>query len=375
MAAGLPFAYMRRMAHVPVGTAYTSTIEAALLVDFVCKRCGHAAVARVRSKGEGQATAYAFIGGARAKARATGVAAADLKANAAAVVSLAKCPACSFVDQEAASAARTVAFLKSAAVVAVATLMAVLLPERSATMVWAMPLIGVVAAFVQYQKASWRWSEVDERVEFVKGAKKKRSRGGERASALRLGFAWGETVAEVPLSWPFAQGLRLGLLRLDAGGPCWLEAADLDESSEEDARQRALANLQKAGKSGLLEVEPGVYRGRWNDQLAASRLAAPALFRELRLSGAAVAFTSSEDTLFVAGSEDRPGLERAFALSRQDLPRVLDDDASPAGRFTAHPWVLTGAGWQPWAVPEDHPLRPAIAALDAMLGERGWRPG
>ena len=88
-----------------------------------------------------------------------------------------------------------------------------------------------------------------------------------------------------------------------------------------------------------------------------------------------VAFTASEDTLFIAGSEDEAALLRAFELSREDLQRVLDDETTVAGRFTAHPWLFHDGGWTPWELADGHPLKQKVAELDAELGDRGWRPG
>lgn len=361
------------MAHIPIGTRYTSTVEGTLTLDFVCSRCGAMSSARVKAKGEGEATAYAFIGGDRAKAKASVSADEDLRRSAALLARIAPCPSCGFVDEAVRSSLRSSAFMRAIGVVGASVALAIFLPERAGILSSFLPVLGVLVALFDYHKQSWRWSEARERVEFLRGApghrKKKR-----QADRLRPAFAWGETLDEAELTWPFAPSLHLGVLTSVEDDLSWVSIEDLGELSDDDAKAKALANLERVSASGLVLVEPGVFRGQWNDQLAAARLALPELARTLSVAGTPVAFTPSEDTFFVAGLDEPRALERAFELSKKDLERVLGDDSS-AGRFTAHPWILTGQGWQPWSPPPGHALQAKIALLDAQLGAAAWRPG
>src|SRR4051794_13548998 len=101
------------MARIPIGIRYDSNLEGELLARFVCRSCKFEGMARVKSKGEGDATAYAFIGRQGARARAAEAAQADLAKNAANLVSLAPCPSCFEVDKAAVADVRSAALLKS----------------------------------------------------------------------------------------------------------------------------------------------------------------------------------------------------------------------------------------------------------------------
>ncbi|MEW6432591.1 MAG: hypothetical protein AB1730_13895 [Myxococcota bacterium] len=115
-----------------------------------------------------------------------------------------------------------------------------------------------------------------------------------------------------------------------------------------------------------------MWQGRRKDELAASRLMLPELFSGLNQRGELIAFTPSEGTLFLAGSEDAEALVKAATLALDDAREVIED--SPlAGRFTAVPWVLRDGRFFPWTVPAGHALTAQLAELDALMNGCGWR--
>ena len=170
------------MARIPIGMEYESTVEGDVLAPFACKRCGHTATASVKSKGRGEATAVAFIGTEGAKSRAAEEATADLLKNATALAQLAPCPKCGAVDEEAVAAERSGAFGKSALLCVGFIALMLVFPTRSSggSLAWLVPIVGVVAAFVTYRKAAWRWEEAAERVRF--GVKAARRSGPSRTA-------------------------------------------------------------------------------------------------------------------------------------------------------------------------------------------------
>lgn len=329
--------------------------EADLAFLFTCQKCGHHGPVGVQRKGEGQAKP---------------VTEADRKHEtllASLFVAGSPCPRCGHANDSFRETARTRILLVGAGMMAVPLLVGVGKP--------AVIVPGLLAAFVvaayYYGRASYLWKRHDDRFVIVKDDEPEVA---QPVDGVRPALVWGETLGEAPLNWPFLQSLHLGLLRLEDEGPSWLDPKDLSGEAESEARAKAMANLERASHGGLSEVEPGVLRGEWKDGIAASRLALPHLFKDLTLEGSPVAFTASEDTLFIAGSQNAAALERAFALSKQHLEKVRADDASPASTFTAHPWVLNNGDWAPWQVPEEHPLRAEIASFDATLGSNAWRP-
>jgi hypothetical protein len=356
---------------------YRSTREGDVLLDFVCKSCGCEARARVRSEGEGEARATLFIGMSTAKERASAESQRNLESNAQVVLAMARCPQCKHVDKAAIDSARMGAILKSLGLAFAALVLFQLTVGRHGTpSSWPIPL-AAIAAVVLYVRARWQWTEVEQRVEFVgkphkRVEREKPARAAEEMPPWRVGLVWGAAAEEAKLTWPFVNGLRLGLLLAEPDGLAWAEPRQLECLRESEARGAALKNLERG--EGLSELERGVLRGQWGDGLAASRLATPAMFRDLDVRGKPVAFTASEDTLVIAGSEDAEALARAFALSKKHLAKVRKDEASSAGTFTAHPWILTDAGWRPWELPDGHPLRGEVAALQATLGAHAWRP-
>ena len=292
--------------------------------------------------------------------------------NTQAALSLATCPTCGYVDENAFASVKFAAMAKSSVALLVAVAFGGLRSSRNPGFLGVASVIGVVLTFYFYRKQSWRWLEVDQRVQFV-DANTLLSTVSD-TSLWKAALLWGDSLSESIVTFPLWGDLHLGLLSGGPQGPLWLDEADLGTTSRSDALKRALENLKNASASGFIEVERGVYRGQWHDQIAASRLAVPELFSTLSLSGEPVAFTPSEDSLLVAGSNDAAKLDRAFTLAEFDFARAQRDADSTAGPFTAHPWVLTPKGFEPWRVPEGHALHARIAALDAKLGRQCFRP-
>jgi hypothetical protein len=320
--------------------------EETVRVDFKCGGCGNKASAVVIARGNEPR---------------------QLLENARTFAASARCPSCGAVDR---SKRRSALGKERARIwgIAAAFFVAALV-VHPALLSWILFGTSLVISLLEDRLAAWSWADVDRRVRFVsarRGGKKSKSRG------LRLAFVWGDALREAQLTWPFAaQPLKLGLLRVEAGELAWVKQDELGAVDPETARNDALAQLRRSSREPLQEVHPGVFSGHWEDELAASRLLVPEVFRKVKVKGELIAFTASEDTLFVAGSDDAQALRQAFALSRADLERVLADSESTAGRFTATPWVLKPSGFQPWEPPAD--LRDEVRALEQQLGPNGYR--
>lgn len=395
------------MPRIPVGMEYTATVEGRVAVDFDCASCGHAATALVRSSGEGTGTAWAFLGSEGAKNRATSGAEVDLKANAAVLAASAPCPKCGQIDGRSASSASNTALMQSIGVVVLSVFLA-FVDSRRHDLAIVMPLIGVVVAVYSYQRASWKWTQARSRVRFV-------ARGSAPLTQKSISSSHDDVSAQPPSVWatatsavstsdssvplstvdprvrtwtlcwlwkrgyedvvsmPFAGSLRLGVLHKAGDENTWMEHSDLGVIPAAEALLHARKNLELASEPALRQVEPGVWQGDWGDWFAATRLVIAERFSVLDLDGDPIAFTPSENTLFVAGSRDEMGLVRAAQLAEAHAREVIANHPS-AGAFCASPWLRGVTRLAPWNPPAGHPLHPHLEALSALVGEKGWKP-
>lgn len=361
------------MAKIPLGMEYTTNLEGEAVVEFSCTKCRHAALALVRSKGEGSSTAWAFIGGDAAKQRSSEKAGDDLRQNAEVLAASAPCPKCGYADDSRTSDAHSKTLLQAFAVMGIGFFLA--FTGKSFSLLFAGVTIAV--AVVHYASSSWKWMDHG-RVRFVTreelaGARNDAAlQGVAHAHAWYLCWLWKADHDDV-VAEPFQGTLRLGLLSRADDGNTWLEHSDLGSVSPDAALEKARENLEAASEASLREVEPGVWKGDWGDWFAATRLIIPQRFTALKLNGEPIAFTPSENTLFVAGSNDEQGLVRAATLAEAHAREVIANHPN-AGAFCATPWRRTADVLESWVPPAGHPLRAQLEGLRALVGPKGWTP-
>lgn len=361
------------MVKIPLGMEYRTKLDGEVAVEFNCFRCQHEALALVRSRGEGSATAWAFIGGKAANQRSSDKAEDDLLRSAQVLASSARCPKCGHADKTQTSGAHSSVVFQCLAVAACGFI----LSATSKSLGFLLAAISAVVAVVHYASSSWKWDA--RRVRFV--TREELSQVQERADlvdhasahAWYLCWLWRTNHEEV-ISERFNGTLRLGLLSRADGENIWLEHGDLGGLSAEAALSQARQNLELASEASLCEVEPGVWKGDWGDWFAATRLVVPSRFTALQLDGDAIAFTPSENTLFVAGANDEKGLVRAATLAEEHARDVIAKHPN-AGPFCATPWRLTADVLEPWTPPPRHPLHARLDSLRRLVGPKGWSPG
>ncbi len=140
----------------------TSIVEEEQVVGFTCAKCGHQAAAKVKTKGEGSGWPYLLLGMDTARREARKLAERRAAERAVAFASMAKCPACGFVDERARSVIK-----QRSLVAAVLQAMALLLVGYSvATPQFAFlpPIVALVAGWYLFQDDRWLWTQVETRV-------------------------------------------------------------------------------------------------------------------------------------------------------------------------------------------------------------------
>ena len=150
-----------------------------------------------------------------------------------------------------------------------------------------------------------------------------------------------------------------------------LDAAQLRawNADFDDLLLQARGNLlARSGERGFEEVRGGCYRSTWRDNLDGSRILLPGLLGGLRLQGDPVVLLPNRDTLLVVGSEDPEGLRWAMRAALLHL----DDDGCP---MSACPLRLANYHWEPFQVPETHPIGAMLGAAEGrrLRDERARR--
>lgn len=147
-----------------VGNRHTARLEATYVRRFTCKACGFESLARVRSKGEGQASSPYFLREQGAKDAARSEAEAKAEENANALVQKARCPSCDQRDEGAVRSEKLGAWLAGTGLGALVSVGVAFIFKRQ-DLSW--PVYGIVsfltAAFYAASQ-SWKWGEVDTRV-------------------------------------------------------------------------------------------------------------------------------------------------------------------------------------------------------------------
>ncbi|MEW5738884.1 MAG: hypothetical protein AB1938_08145 [Myxococcota bacterium] len=152
---------------IPIGSTYTSTVEATFLRHFTCKHCGFESVAKVRSKGEGQGTSPLWLREEGAKSAASKEALSRAEGAADELVSMAECPSCERHDERARSSAQTSAWLGGVGLGAVCAVLCYFVFSTSHHAVAISAVAAVIAAALHVKHRAWRWTEVDERVQVL----------------------------------------------------------------------------------------------------------------------------------------------------------------------------------------------------------------
>lgn len=151
---------------IPIGVEYTSNVEGEVSLPFSCGTCNHEAIAFVRAKGTGDATAYAFIGMGSAKERASTAASQDLVNRANQMIQAAKCPGCGARDGSALARMQARARNSIVGYFIGGIVIAFVLPTSVGWINGVMPFVGLLLGYFNYSSAAWQWTEVDQRVRF-----------------------------------------------------------------------------------------------------------------------------------------------------------------------------------------------------------------
>lgn len=152
-----------------VGHRYTARVEGTVIRKFECTQpgCGFVSLARVRTKGEGQGVSPYFLREEGAKQSANSEAEAKALENADTLVSLARCPACDRQDEGKVSSEKLGAYGLGALIAFGCGLLGAFVVRDGGFGFVAGGVIGVVCAIIHVTTQSWRWNEVDERVEVL----------------------------------------------------------------------------------------------------------------------------------------------------------------------------------------------------------------
>lgn len=142
---------------IPVGTRYTSEIEGTFFRRFTCSHCEFESLAKVRAKGEGEATSYLWLREEGAKSDAHNEAVRKAEEAAERMAAGGTCPACQQHDESARSSLQTSAW---AAAVGLGVVMAVIvLAVFSKTDLGVMGALvaGVGTTLWHVATRSWMW--------------------------------------------------------------------------------------------------------------------------------------------------------------------------------------------------------------------------
>lgn len=147
-----------------VGNRHTAQLEATFFRRFTCKACGFESLARVRAKGEGQASSPFFLREEGAKDAARQEAEGKAKENADALAQLGRCPSCDTRDESAVRAEKVSAWLAGLGLGAVFAVLGAFFFARH-DLPWLVYAVGAaVIAAIHVGNHSWKWGEAEERV-------------------------------------------------------------------------------------------------------------------------------------------------------------------------------------------------------------------
>jgi hypothetical protein len=153
---------------IPVGTTYTSTLEATFVRRFTCTHCGFESLAKVRSRGEGQGTSPLWLREQGAKDAASAEALRKAEEAADELVALAECPSCERHDEGARSGAAMGAWLGGLGLGVLCAALCYFVFRRSDFGVVFSAIAGVVATVMHVKSRAWRWNEIDDRVRVLR---------------------------------------------------------------------------------------------------------------------------------------------------------------------------------------------------------------
>lgn len=153
------------MAKIPVGRDFSATATGRIEFTFRCQSCGYRSPVTIRATGSGSATAWLFINQDSARDRAAADAAADVSANAATILSMARCPACGVCDEARRRMQKLKGLLIALTTFAVSCLSAAWLSERWLLVV-VMPIVGLVFGVQAYRLQASPANDVPGRLSF-----------------------------------------------------------------------------------------------------------------------------------------------------------------------------------------------------------------
>jgi hypothetical protein len=132
----------------------------------------------------------------------------------------------------------------------------------------------------------------------------------------------------------------------------------------EQALEQAQLNVNKRPKLDWQASPefPGVYRSPWKDEYGIARMLFQGAYDRVPLVGDPVVIVPTWQTFFVAGSDDKRGLESLARLGRSKLEKD--------GFLIFRPMRLHGGGLEHWLPPKNHPAYQGLRFL-ALANECG----
>jgi hypothetical protein len=157
-----------------VGRRHTVTAQSKQVLPFQCRSCNHQAMALVVGVGQGQGNSPYMLDESGAKQRAADSSRRAADDNARLTLKLAVCPKCHRRDEDALRSLKTKAVATMVAMVVGLFLLGLFFDSLKNTGfgVWIFGVTGLFAAWFVWQKSSWKWTTIDNRVAFLpdKGA-------------------------------------------------------------------------------------------------------------------------------------------------------------------------------------------------------------
>lgn len=142
---------------IPVGTRYTSEVEGTFYRRFTCSHCAFESLAKVRAKGEGEATSYLWLREDGAKSDAQNEAVRKAEEAAERMAAAGTCPSCQQHDAGARSSLQTSAWAGGVGLGVVMAVIVLVLFSKSDLGVIGALVTGVAVTLWHVMQRAWMW--------------------------------------------------------------------------------------------------------------------------------------------------------------------------------------------------------------------------
>lgn len=151
------------------GNRHTATLEATMFRAFACVHCGHESVAKVRTKGEGQGVSPYMLREEGAREAASEEAHQKAAENADVLAAMATCPRCGKRDEGKVSSLRSWAYGKGVLFAALICAICWFLSggRHDGFFIFGGLIGAPIALVATVMGDSWKWNEVDQRVDVL----------------------------------------------------------------------------------------------------------------------------------------------------------------------------------------------------------------